>query len=253
MAAPHPEVTREVLAIDVGATSIKFCRVDGAGRLLETPKRRPTPYPCPPPRLEGILVSRIRQSGCARVGVGFPGEFADGHVVRPGNLSRPGGVTTDVDPDLAAQWIGFALQDALRDATDLDVRVVNDATLAALGCCSGVGTELVMTLGTGVGLALERAGELVRVRDVGAAQFRDGRTYDQSLGERARADDPTRWFTLVEEAVRGFVDEFAATTVHLAGGNAKRVSPSRFADLGCEVVVSGNEASLRGAARLFYP
>jgi polyphosphate glucokinase len=253
MAAPHPDVSREVLAIDVGATSIKSCRVDAEGRLLETPKRRPTPYPCPPSRLEGLLVSRIRRTGCSLVAVGFPGEFADGHVVRPGNLSRPGGVTTEVDPDLAAAWIGFGLQDALREATGRDVRVVNDATLAALGCCAGEGTELVMTLGTGVGLALQREGRLVRVRDVGAAPFLDGRTYDQSLGERARSEDPVRWFALVEEAVRGFVDEFAATTVHLAGGNAKRVSPSRFADLGCAVVVSGNEAPLRGASRLFYP
>lgn len=253
MAPAHADTPDEVLAIDVGATSIKFCRVDRSGRLLETPKRRPTPYPCPPPRLEDVLVRRIRQSRCARVGVGFPGEFADGHVVRPGNLSRPGGVTTEVDAALVEQWAGFDLEDALRRATGRDVRVVNDATLAALGCCTGHGTELVITLGTGAGLALEREGRLVRVRDVGAAPFRDGRTYDQALGEHSRSRDPAHWFELVEAAVRGLAEEFAADTVHLAGGNAKRISPSRFDDVDVAVVISGNEAPLRGAARLFYP
>jgi polyphosphate glucokinase len=240
-----------ILGIDVGATTIKYCPVDVAGQLLDAPKRRPTPYPCTPARLVEALAARVEETDWPRVGVGFPGEFADGHVVRPGNLARPGGVTTDVDPELAAQWSGFALQDALIEATHRDVRVVNDATLAALGCCEGHGVEVVVTLGTGVGLAMERDGRLERVRDVGAAIFRDGRTYDQVLGERARSEDPDRWYELLEEALRGFALEFGATSLHLAGGNAKRVTPGRFTTIPCEVTAHGNEAPLRGAARLF--
>jgi polyphosphate glucokinase len=243
--------SRTVLAIDVGATSIKSCAVDQDGQFVDTPKRRPTPYPCSPGRLVEALVSRIEETDWHRVGVGFPGEFADGHVVRPGNLSRPGGVTTEVDPELNREWVGFPLQEVLGQMTGRDVRVVNDATMAALGCCEGHGVEVVVTLGTGVGLAMERDGRLVRVRDVGAAEFRDGRTYDQSLGERARSEDPDRWYELLEEALRGFADEFAATALHLAGGNAKRVTPGRFTTIPCEVIVHGNEAPLRGAARLF--
>jgi polyphosphate glucokinase len=242
-----------VLAIDVGATTIKYCPVDAEGRLLETPRRRPTPYPCAPSRLVEALVARIDETEWRRVGVGFPGEFADGHVVRPGNLSRPGGVTTEVDPALSAQWRGFALTDALCRASGRDVRVVNDASLAALGCCEGRGVEVVVTLGTGLGLALERDGRLERVRDVGAAPFRDGRTYDQALGEKARSEDPDRWYELLEEALRGFAEEFGATAMHLAGGNAKRVAPGKFTTVPCEVTAHGNEAPLRGAARLFYP
>lgn len=242
-----------ILAIDVGATTIKYCPVDDEGRLLETPRRRPTPYPCTPTRLVESLVARVAESPWRRVGVGFPGEFADGHVVAPGNLARPGGVSTEVDPALAAEWTGFALEDALREATGRDVRVVNDATLAALGCCEGRGVEVVVTLGTGVGLAMERDGELVRVRDVGAAPFVDGRTYDQVLGERARSEDPDRWFERLEVALRGFAQEFSATALHLAGGNAKRVSPAKFTTIPCPVTANGNEAPLRGAARLFYP
>jgi polyphosphate glucokinase len=244
---------RTILAIDVGATTVKYCPVDEQGQLLDAPKRRPTPYPCTPVRLVEALTARVEETDWPRVGVGFPGEFADGHVVRPGNLARPGGVTTEVDPELVRGWIGFAFRDALIEATGRDVRVVNDASLAALGCCEGRGVEVVVTLGTGVGLALERDGRLERVRDVGAAEFHDGRTYDQTLGERARSEDPDLWYELVEEALRGFALEFGATAIHLAGGNAKRVAPGRFTTVPCEVTAHGNEAPLRGAARLFYP
>src|ERR1019366_1627957 len=106
-------------------------------------------------------------------------------------LSRPGGVTTEVDPTLDATWRGFALQEALCGASRRDVRVVNDATMAALGCIDGQGVELVLTLGTGLGLALSINGQLQKVRDVGAEIFREGKTYDQSVGERTRATDET--------------------------------------------------------------
>ncbi len=182
MALTRTPVQDQVLAVDIGATNVKFCHVDIHGDLLETPRRRPTPYPCSPERLIEALDERIEGSECPRVGIGFPGEFIDGHVVRPGNLSRPGGVTTEVDPDLEAQWRGFALQDELCKATGRDVRVVNDATLAALGSIDGHGVELVLTLGTGLGIALAIDGTLRKIRDVGAEVFVRGKTYDQTIG-----------------------------------------------------------------------
>jgi polyphosphate glucokinase len=240
-----------IFAVDIGATNIKYCHVDASGDLLDAVRRRLTPYPCSPSRLVDVLSERIAKSQSARVGVGFPGEFVDGHVVRPGNLSRPGGVLTAVDPQLDMKWRGFALQDALIDATGCDVRVVNDATLAALGSCEGVGRELVFTLGTGFGLALVVDGSPRKVRDVGAEPFVDSRTYDQVLGERARANGEAVWRELVVRAITGFVDEFDATVVHLAGGNARRWTPETFVDLACPVEINGNQAPLHGAAKLF--
>jgi len=242
----------EILAIDIGATNIKFCRVDSNGELLETVRRKPTPYPCSPDRLVELLSDRIDHGELTKVGVGFPGEFNDGHVVRPGNLSRPGGVTTDVDPTLEALWIGFPLQDALCEVTNCDVRVVNDASLAALGCVLGDGVEVVLTLGTGLGLALSVDWTVRKVRDVGAEVFRDGLTFDQLLGERSRASDETAWYACLHDTIQKFGGEFGATTVHLAGGNARRVEPDQFPDLPYRIVINGNQAPLRGAAKLFY-
>lgn len=241
-----------ILAIDVGATNIKFCHVDFQGQLLESIRRKLTPYPCTPERLVELLSDRIALGDDQWIGVGFPGEFADGHVVRPGNLSRPGGVTTEKDPELDRRWRGFPLQEALRTATERDVRVVNDAKLAALGCCDGVGVELVLTLGTGLGLALSVDGELRKIRDVGAEEFEGERTYDQLVGERARSVDEGAWSKMLVKAVKNFSEEFGATTVHLAGGNARRVAPGLFSSLECRVEIDGNQAPLRGAAKLFY-
>jgi polyphosphate glucokinase len=241
----------QIFAIDIGATNIKFSHVNDLGVLVRGVRRRPTPYPCSPPRLVEFLEERIVKSGCRRVGVGFPGEFHDGHVVAPGNLSRPGGIATDKDPELDALWRGFPLQDALRSKTGRDVRVVNDATMAALGCLEGVGTEVVLALGTGLGLALAVDGKLQHVRDVGAEIFRDGKTYDETIGERARSLDEEHWNPTLVEIVEGFAKEFHATTVHLAGGNARRVVPSEFEHLAFRVVIHGNDAPMRGAARLF--
>jgi polyphosphate glucokinase len=156
-----------------------------------------------------------------------------------------------VDVDLEKRWRGFALQEALCMGSNHDVRVVNDAALAALGCCQGNGTELVLTLGTGLGLALEVEGQLMKVRDVGAASFLDERSYDELLGERSRARDEIEWRSSLGRAVAGFAEEFGASTVHLAGGNARRVSPKSFTGSSFRVVINGNEAPLRGVAKLF--
>jgi polyphosphate glucokinase len=253
MPIPLTAPARTVVAVDIGASTIKFCAVSAEGELLERPHQRATPHPCWPATLVSVVGRRVARGAAVKVAVGFPGVMEEGRVLDPGNLARPGGVTTAVDPELARAWREFPLQAELIRATGRDVRVVNDATLAALGCQREPGTSLVIALGTGFGLALLVDGDRVAVRDVGEEQFEGGRTYDEALGESARARDPDEWFATLDRAVARLVREFAATTVHLAGGNARRVSPRRFASLHCAVVVEGNEAPLRGAARLFYP
>jgi polyphosphate glucokinase len=238
-------------AIDIGATNLKFCHVNGHGDLIEAVRKSSTPYPCSPERLVEVLGSRIERSDSLRVGVGFPGEFAEGRVIDPGNLARLGGVRTEVDPELDRKWRGFAFQDELATKTGRDVRVLNDAALAALGCCQGTGVELVLTLGTGLGLAVMVDGQAQRVRDVGDESFQGLGTCDEVLGERSRAHDEGRWRTLIALAVTSFSREFHASTVYLTGGNARRLSSNSFPDEVGQVVIGGNEASLRGVAKLF--
>jgi len=241
-----------VLAVDIGATSIKFCFVDVFGELIGTPKRRLTPYPCGPEHLVDVIATRINLSDVAMVGVGFPGEFRDGHVVHPGNLSRERGAGTPINDEVHERWCGFNFEGALREKTNKEVRVVNDATMAALGCVEGSGTELVIALGTGVGLALVKDGELVPVRDIGAEVIADGKTFDELLGEQGRASNTEKWLSQLQKSVSSLSSEFSVDTVHLVGGNARRISPSSFKHVQSRIVITGNNAPLRGAPKLFY-
>jgi len=245
-------VAREtILAVDIGATTIKFGVIDADGHLVEEVLRMATPYPCSPRRLVDFITEQIAISGCSRVGVGFPGDLLEGLVVEPGNLSRPEGFTSEIDPSLHAEWRNTNLEQAFRTASRRDVRVVNDATLAALGCSEGAGNELVFTLGTGFGIALVVNGSLVKIRDVGAEQFLDGQSYDRMLGEFARSQDEVRWNGLLRRAVNNFVEEFSADTVHLGGGNSRRVDLTKFSDASYRIVVNDNDATLKGAVKLF--
>ncbi|HEY5093155.1 MAG TPA: hypothetical protein VII60_07795 [Acidimicrobiales bacterium] len=97
--------TREtILAVDTGATTIKFGVVDPEGQLVDEVLRMATPYPCSPSRLVEFISEQISLSGCSRIGVGFPGDLREGLVIEPGNLSRPEGFTSDIDPLLLAEW-----------------------------------------------------------------------------------------------------------------------------------------------------
>jgi polyphosphate glucokinase len=240
-----------ILAVDIGATSIKYCPVDDDGRLVGDVTRVDTPYPCLPATLVDVVSGIINDSGYSRAGVGFPGDMIDGRVVEPGNLSRAGGITTPVDPIIHEMWRGCDIEGELQSRCRARVRVVNDATLAAHGYAEGRGRELVFTLGTGLGISLVVDGRWCKIRDVGDAMYRDVGTYDEVFGEPARARDMDRWRERLADALSDFVREFSADLVHVGGGNARHVRPEDVAGVGCAVVFNDNEGTLRGAAQLF--
>ncbi|MBW4030366.1 MAG: ROK family protein [Acidobacteria bacterium] len=239
-----------VLAVDIGATFIKFCPVDEDGHLLGDVTRLYTPFPCWPSTLIDVVSRVINESGLSRAGVGFPGDMADGRVIEPGNLSRAGGITTPIDPAIERAWVGVDVQAQLRSRCGARVRVVNDATLAAFGYAEGEGRELVLTLGTGLGISLVVNGEWRKIRDVGAAMYHDVGTYDEVFGEPSRAADVATWRRRLGDAIGEFVQEFDAELVHVGGGNARHVRARDLADVGCRVVFNDNDGTLRGAARL---
>ncbi len=251
MAEPTTTPPGAVLAVDIGATTIKYCPVDQRGDLLGDVVRIATPYPCLPETLVGTVAQLINASGLARAGVGFPGDMVEGVVVEPGNLSRAGGIATPVDPVIHALWLGCHLEKELRARCRADVRVVNDATLAAYGYAEGVGRELIFTLGTGFGIALVVDGTWQKIPDIGNAPYYDLGTYDEVMGEPARARDAALWHTHVAEAIGAFVRQYSADVVHVGGGNARHLSHQDLREVGRPVVFNDNEGTLRGAARLF--
>jgi len=251
LVVPSRSVTPFVLAIDIGASSIKMADVTDDGEIVGSVRRRTTPYPCTPERLTALLAERITKRGIPRVGVGFPGEFRDGVVISPANLARPQGFTSAVDQQLDAQWRGFPLQQALNERVDAEVRVLNDASLAALGSATGQGRELVLTLGTGFGVALVIDGALATIPDYGQRTFFDGESYDHKLGEHGRAEDPSAWLSALRRAIAELSVQWDSNVIHLGGGNSQRLRIDDVAAPGLTIVIQGNAAPLRGAARLF--
>ena len=241
----------DVLAIDVGATSIKLADVTLAGHIIGNIRRKATPYPCSPSRLVEWPAERIGTRDVPRVAVGFPGEYRDGVVIAPGNLSRVSGAGSPIDEAIDRMWRGFALTEALRDRCNRDVRVVNDAALAALGSVSGVGRELMVTLGTGFGIALVVDGNPAPIDDYGQKDWQSGRTFDEAFGERARSHDENSWATELVSAVKDLLTTFNVDRLCIGGGNAPRLRRDLFATLGVPVSLHGNRAPLIGAARLF--
>lgn len=251
MAQPRTTLRGPILAIDIGATFVKYCPVDEDGKLLAAVTRIPTPYPCLPATLVDAVTSVINASAVARAGVGFPGDMHDGLVVEPGNLSRAGGITTPVDVHIDRLWRQFDLGGQLQHGCAATVRVVNDATLAAHGYAEGRGRELVFTLGTGLGISFVVDGRWKKIRDVGGTCYLSLGTYDEVFGEPSRTQDEALWRRRLADALTSFVEEFSADVVHLGGGNARFVQPQDVAQIGCCVTFNDNEGTLRGAARLF--
>ncbi len=239
------------LAVDIGATSVKFASVGLDGEFASEVGQIPTPYPCEPTRMVELVAEIISRFEGMPVGVGFPGDFADGTVIQPGNLSRRAGFDSPIDPDTHARWEGFPLQNALREATGRTVRVVNDAAMAAIGYSDGEGRELTFTLGTGLGIALIVDGQFTRIRDVGSEEFKDYGTYDEVLGEFSRNKDPEAWRAHLHEAVAAFVKEFEITKVHFGGGNARRLPKNEFDELGIPVKFNDNNGTLKSVLKLF--
>jgi polyphosphate glucokinase len=150
------------LAVDIGGTGIKAMVLDEAGKPLTERRRMPTPHEATPKAL--ILTIRklvAKEDDFGRASVGFPGVVKDGVVYSAPNLGKG--------------WKGFELEKTLCRKLKCPVRVANDADVQGLGCVSGQGVELVITLGTGFGSVLFTDGRRIHL-ELGHHPFHEGKT-----------------------------------------------------------------------------
>ena len=136
------------IGIDLGGTNIKGALVSETGEIAREVSR--------PTRVElgaeavcdGIaaviteLSSGVDRTSLGGVGLGCPGTVDDetGRVLYANNLG----------------WKNFDLRAAVKSRTGFDLRIGNDANVAALaevlvGCAKGAQSAVIVTLGTGVG------------------------------------------------------------------------------------------------------
>lgn len=233
------------LCVDIGGTGIKGLIIDEHGEVIPEieRKRELTPRPATPQSvldiIEQIALSFGGRSSYDRVSVGFPGVVEEG-VVRTA-------------PNLDEGWSDFPLVKELQHRLSADVRAANDAGVQGLGVIEGHGTEVVVTLGTGMGFGLYIHGRYVPNIEFGHHPFRKRRTYEERVcdAERERIGN-RRWKRRVHQVISQLKRTFNYQTLYLGGGNARHLTKDEFSsnEYG-RVVLIDNVAGLLGGIRLW--
>ena len=226
------------LAIDIGGSHLKASVLDASGAEIVKHVEVLTPHPAPPKRIVALIDGMVRTlPAFDRISVGFPGVVRDGRVITAPNLG-------------SADWGGFPLAAELARRWRKPARMLNDAEVQGLGVIAGKGLECVLTLGTGMGSALYRDGELMPHLELGQHPVWRGKTYDGYVGEAALEEKGVRKWN---RRVRRVIDIVSTLTnydrLYLGGGNAKQID----FELPPNVTVVSNEAGITGGIRLWDP
>jgi polyphosphate glucokinase len=245
----EPDVT--TLAVDCGGGGIKASVLDAQGTVHAQPVRTATPYPLPPTRLVRTIASLAEQLPAAgRATVGMPGMLRHGVVVATPHYITRSGPRTRVLPELVLHWSGFDMRQALEDALDVPVLVLNDAEVHGAGVIAGAGLEMIVTLGTGLGNAVFDGGRLAPHVELSQGPVRWGLTYDDYIGEheRLRLGD-AHWSRRVRKVVEALRPMYLWDRLYLGGGNSRRITAPVVERLGDDVVIVPNSAGIVGGVR----
>jgi polyphosphate glucokinase len=240
--APQTDQTEEastqshVLAIDIGGSGLKAAVLNSDGEMLTERLRVETSHPCKPDELVEALVKLVEPlSGFTCVSVGFPGVVRHGKIITAPNLGTE-------------ELAGFDLAGALQERLGKPVRVINDADMQGFGAIEGKGLEMVITLGTGFGSALFMDGKLAPHLEIAHLPFRDEKTYDEQIGDKARKKiGKKEWNRRVKRAVKTLRVLTHFDKLYIGGGNADRID----FELDPDVMIISNESGVRGGAWLW--
>jgi polyphosphate glucokinase len=175
-----------LLGIDVGGTGIKGALVETKTGELLTPRHRLLTPEGAKPKAVAVVVGEVVQhfNWKGPVGVGFPAVIINGVAFSAANVSK--------------RWIGTNAETLFAEATKCPVRVINDADAAGLAEMRyGVGrrqpgTVLVITIGTGLGSALFRNGQLIPNTEFGHIEMNCGDAEKQA-SEAVRMRENLSW------------------------------------------------------------
>jgi polyphosphate glucokinase len=240
------------LSIDVGGSGLKAAVVDVDGTMRTERMRVPTPYPCPPDVLVQTLTELVEPLIATKIAtratVGIPGMVRGGRVLSVTPLARRvyGGPR---EPDLIEAWRDYPLAGTLSSSIGLPTKVVNDADMQGCAVVEGLGFELVVTLGTGVGTAVFNGGHLLPHMELSHTPFQDGLTIDAMIGNHNREQiGDKKWRGHVREAIDVFDTLLWFDRLYVGGGNAKLLTPD---DVGPKGRIVPNKAGIIGGVRVW--
>ena len=195
------EPEHQALGIDIGGTGIKAAVVDTRnGRLVTSRKRLRTPRPATTEAVAQTvqeLCHVVDPATFSAVGVGFPSAIKEGRVMTAVNLDD--------------SWLEARPADVIGHALGLRVSVMNDADAAGLaevrfGAARGVsGTVVIVTLGTGIGTSLFRAGALIPNAELARVRIK-GKEAQLKASEAARKRRGVSWEEWAAD-VEAYLDE----------------------------------------------
>ena len=225
------------LTIDIGGTEIKAAVLNSQGTRISERICVKTPRPSTP----RAVIQQITRAAASlpkfdRVSVGFPGVVRAGKIITAPNLGTPA-------------WQGVPLGGILKQKFRKPARILNDADLQGLAVIEGKGFELVVTLGTGVGTACFRNGELMPHLELAHHPVsRNGKTYNQYLGDATRKKIGNKIWNTRLNRVLGILDVLMQyDTVYLGGGNSRLVTLKESP----RVKIVSNAAALLGGVILW--
>ena len=229
--------TPTTLAIDIGGTGLKASVLDPNGKMLADKVRVPTPYPCPPKVMLDALADLVAPlPRWDRISVGFPGVVHGGKVLTAPHFGNDA-------------WRDYPLADALAKRLGKPARLLNDAEIQGLAVVGGKGLELVLVLGTGVGTALFRDGELMPHLELSQHPIGKGRkTYNDYIGDEAlHRKGRKKWSRRVRKTIQILASLLHYDVLHLSGGNGHKVD----VDLPGRVKRAANTAGIVGGIKLW--
>jgi polyphosphate glucokinase len=189
-----------VLVIDVGGSHVKF-RIGPRGKI----NRFDSGPDLTAQQMAKGVTAKVAKSSYDAVSIGYPGLVFHGRITADPHNLGPG-------------WVHFDFESVFGKP----VRLINDAAMQAIGSYEG-GRMLFLGLGTGLGATLIVEG-VVEPMELGHMPYRNGRTYEDYVGERGRLRLGTkRWRKVVREVIDQLSKVLEVDYVVVGGGNSKRL------------------------------
>lgn len=176
----------DILGIDVGGSGIKGAPVDTTtGQLRAERIRIKTPANAEPQPVAEVVIQIVQGFDWkGPIGIGFPAPIKSGIAMMAANISEA--------------WVGMNVEQLFTETTGCACKVGNDADVAGLaemafGAGKGrAGTVIMLTLGTGIGTAIFRDGNLLPNTEFGHLEI-DGRDAESDASDAARERDDLSW------------------------------------------------------------
>lgn len=233
--------------IDIGGTGMKAAVVDLAtGELVTKRHRIATPQPATPDAMADVVRRLVQhEAWTSPFGVAFPAITRGGVIESAANID--------------ASWIGIEAARIFREASGLDVALVNDADAAGIaemrfGAGRGrAGLVILLTFGTGIGSGMFIDGKLVPNTELGHLELdgHDAETRAAAVVREREGIGWKKWAPRVEHYLR-HVEMLFSPDLFIVGGGASKAADKwlPLIDIRTEIVPAmlANNAGIVGAA-----